>query len=218
MAPLGSNAKYWYLKNLSFFECLTDQEFDDLARMAQMHLLPRKAFVYGREDETHYVYFVKRGHLKIARMVDGRELIVDVISPGEFFGEITGTSIVDEVAEALDEATVCVFRTDDFVRILDANPKLNREILKHVGDRLVRFKERLVDIAFRDARSRVAGFIVRYAEELGFLTHQEIAFLTGLSRQTVTQTLNAFREDGLITFDRSGIQVVQMDELREMSA
>jgi CRP/FNR family transcriptional regulator, cyclic AMP receptor protein len=216
-SPPGGT-KYWYLKNFSFFECLTDQEFEDLARMAQMHLLPRKAFVSVHEEDVRYVYFVKRGHLKIARLVDDRELIVDVISPGEFFGELTGSATSDEMAEALDEATICVFRYDDFVQILDRNPKLNREILKQVGDRLLRFKERLVDIAFRDARSRVAGFIIRYAGELGYLTHQEIAYLTGLSRQTVTQIMNAFREEGLIDFDRTGIRVIGWKELHELSA
>lgn len=220
---MSSESTLWYLKNFSFFECLSESEFEEFARLAQLQVLPRKGFVFYSDDDGEYVYFLKRGHVKLSRLLpDGKEAILDVVSPGEFFGQIEsrqrGTETSEDVVEALDEALICVFRRTDFEKILDENPKLNREVLKQVGDRFLRFQERMIDIAFRDARSRVASFVLRYATEIGYLTHQEIAYLTSLSRQTVTVHLNEFRDAGLISFDRQGISVLDEDGLKHVSS
>ena len=184
-------------------------------RVTQVQVLPKKQFIDTRSIDLEFVYFLKQGHLKLTRMLaDGKEVILDIVSPGEFFGELTHNEAPSqEIAEALDDATVCVFLRSDFEQILKTNPAFNREILKQVGNKLVRFQERMINIAFSDAESRVASFVLRYAHELGYLSHQEIAYLTGLSRQTVTMQLNDFRERGLITFDRSGITVLDKQAL-----
>ncbi len=108
------------------------------------------------------------------------------------------------------------------------NPALNFNVTKRIGLRMKKFEERVTDLVFKDVRKRVASFLVGYAEEFGkvkqgivtitmHLSHQEIAFLTGSARQTVTTTLNEFRSAGLIDFSREAITIKQFDRLTRMS-
>jgi len=78
---------------------------------------------------------------------------------------------------------------------------------------------------FKDARTRVVEFIKEMGEERGkkvgfetliknYLTHQDIANLTGTSRQTVTTIMNKLRDQNLINFDRRRILIRDMDKLK----
>ena len=134
---------------------------------------------------------MKDGHVKISRVSeDGREMILDVLGPGEVFGEL---SIIEEgsrneFAEALDDILICTISKSDFEMMLMQNPNLNFQLAKRIGLRLRKFEEKLSDLAFKDVSKRIIGFLVRHAEEFGkikqgivtvksFLSHQEIAYL-----------------------------------------
>jgi CRP/FNR family transcriptional regulator len=97
-----------------------------------------------------------------------------------------------------------------------------------MGLRLRKIEERITDLVFKDVKKRIASFLVRYAEEFGkvkrgvitvrtHLTHQEISFLTGSARQTVTSTLNEFRSNGILDFSRDGFVIKDLEKLRLLS-
>ncbi len=84
------------------------------------------------------------------------------------------------------------------------------------------------DLAFKDVTKRIISFLVRYAEDFGkikagavhipaFLSHQEIAFLTASSRQTVTSVLNDLRSKGLIEFTRKTLTVHNLPQLKGLA-
>ncbi len=139
---------------------------------------------------------------------EGKEVILVVIGPRELFGELALTEEEEprsEIAEALDEVLICTIKRDDLESLLRMNPELTLQITK-----------------------RIATFLVRYAEEFGkvkhdvvsirtYLTHQEIAFLTGSARQTVTSTLDEFRKQGILEFSRVGFLIKDLDRLRALS-
>ena len=104
-----------------------------------------------------------------------------------------------------------------------SNPKLNFEVTRTIGDRLMKVERRLESLVFKDARQRILDFIYNNAIEKGMkvgfgmklkhdLTHQDIANLTATSRQTVTIVLNELREAELINFDRKSILIHSMDD------
>ena len=88
-----------------------------------------------------------------------------------------------------------------------------------MGQRVVYTQKRLESLLFKDAKTRVAEYVLEQADRNGrtlhdgsvvlrnYLTHQEIASYTGTSRQTVTTVLNQFRENELLDFDRKKITV-----------
>ena len=132
------------------------------------------------------------------------------------------------MAQALDDVLICAVKKQDFEKLMMMNPELNFKITKRIGLRLRKFEERVSDLVFKDVRKRLATFLIDHAEEFGkvkqgiitikmHLSHQEIAFLVGSARQTVTTTLNEFRSAGIIDFSRYAVIIKQLDKLQQMA-
>ncbi|MCI0721232.1 MAG: Crp/Fnr family transcriptional regulator [Acidobacteria bacterium] len=205
-----------------------------IGNMSTMETVKTHQPIYFPDEPSRAIFFLKEGHVKISRITsDGKEVILDIIGPGEIFGEVSlsdeeGTGR-NEIAHALDDVVICTVKKEDFEKLLKMTPALNLEVTKRIGLRLRKIEERITDLVFKDSRRRIASFLVRHAEEFGkikggivvikaHLTHQDIALLTGSARQTVTTTLNEFRALGLLDFSRSDIKIMDLDRLRDLAA
>jgi CRP/FNR family transcriptional regulator len=229
---MAEQTKFWYLNHFNLFEGMDESAMMEVNRISSMSELKQHQPIYFPDEPSHSIFFLKKGHVKISRLnPDGKEIILEVIGPGEIFGEL---SLVEEgpqrseMAQALDDIVICAVKQEDFERLMMMNPALNFKVTKRIGLRLRKFEERVTDLVFKDVRKRVASFLVGYAEDFGkvklgivtikmYLSHQEIAFLTGSARQTVTTTLNELRSAGLIDFSREAFTIKQFDKLKRMS-
>jgi CRP-like cAMP-binding protein len=229
---MAEQSKLWYLKNFNILEGMDEATMKRVEKMTSMTTLKQNDPIYFPDQPSHSIFFLKRGHVKISRIhPDGREVILDVVGPGEIFGElalIEEGEQSNEMAQALDDALICAMKVSDFESLLKSNPEMNMKVTKRIGLRLRKFEERVTDLVFKDSRKRIASFLVRYAEEFGkiregivsikmHLSHQEIALLTGAARQTITTTLNEFRTQGLIDFSRQGMTIKQFDKLQQLA-
>ena len=147
---------------------------------------------------------------------------------GEIFGELalTGEDHRSDFAQSLsDDTTVCAMGIEMMQELMVDNKALSLKIMKLIGFRFRKLERRLESLVFKDARTRIVEFIREMAQErgqkVGFetmvknqLTHQDIANLTGTSRQTVTTILNDLRDRNLINFDRRKILIRDMDKLK----
>lgn len=229
---MPDQSKFWYLKHFNMFEGMDDATMERVNRMSSMATIRSHQPIYFPDEPSGSIFFLKEGHVKISRVnSDGNEVILDIIGPGEIFGELSPIEDQDsrsEMAQALDEVVICAVKREDFENLARMNPSLNFEVTKRIGLRLRKFEERITDLVFKDVKKRIASFLVRFAEELGkikggvitiktHLSHQEIAFLTGAARQTVTTTLNEFRSSGLIDFSREGITIKDFARLQSLA-
>lgn len=230
---MADKSKFWYLKHFNMFEGMDDGSMKRVDSLSSMHTAKAHQPIYFPDEPTGMIFFLKEGHVKISRVSqDGREVILDVLGPGEIFGEVgisdDETTGRNEMAQALDEAVVCTMKRQDFESLLKMNPNLNLEVTKRVGLRLRKIEERVTDLLFKDTKKRIASFLVRYAEEFGKMKHgvvtvgnpltqQEIALLTGSARQTVTSTLNEFRSMGILDFSRTTITISDFAKLKRLS-
>ena len=230
---MAEHTKFWYLNHFNLFEGMDDAALEEVGRLSSMTEVKPHQPIYFPDEPSHAIFFLKKGHVKISRIYpDGREAILEVVGPGEVFGEL---SLVEdeagqrnELAEALDSALICALKKEDFERLLRKNPELNLRITKRIGLRLKRFEERATNLVFKDVKKRIAGFLTEYAEDFGkmkgdvirvrmHLSHHEIGLLTGCARQTVTTFLNEFRNAGLIEFSREGITIKQYKALQNLA-
>jgi len=125
---------------------------------------------------------------------------------------------------ALEPSKLCKMKKWDFEDLMEKYGHLSLKVSKIMGLRLRKIERRLESLIFKDARSRIVEFIKDQAqstgEKVGFetmiknnLTHQDIANLTGKTRQTVTEVLNDLRQHNLINFDRKQILVRDLGKL-----
>ena len=228
---MPDRSKFWYLKNINIFDGMDDSQMRMVDKMTTMSTLGKHHPVYFPERGSSSIFFLKEGHVKLFRLhEDGREVILDVLGPGEIFGELF---LVDqggrsEAAETLDDALVCSMSMKDFEAMLLHNPALNLRLTKWVGLRLRRFEEKMSDLAFKDVTQRIVSFLIRFANDFGrmkegtvfissSLSHQEIAYLTAASRQTVTTVLNDLKSKGLIDFTRKTLTILRFKDLEALS-
>jgi CRP-like cAMP-binding protein len=222
---MAEKTKLWYLQNFNIFEGMDESAMEEIDRRSKMRKTSKKEILYFPDEPNRTIYFLKEGKVKISRVSeDGRTTTLQLIGPGEIFGEtsILGQRIHENVAEAVENSIICTISKEMFQDMLNRNPKLNLKINKFIGFRLRRIEAHVEDLVFKDARERIIAFLSRYVQTFGkklidgwmirpFLTHQEIADLTATSRQTVTTILNEMVNDGKIDYTRRYFRVVTED-------
>ncbi|GAB4410462.1 MAG: Crp/Fnr family transcriptional regulator [Bacteroidia bacterium] len=190
-------------------------------------------FIYFNDDTADKVFFIHQGVVKIAGYSDsGDELIKAVLHAGEIFGELAvyGEERRVDFAQAVEDTEVCILPREHVVSLMRDVNAFQQFLNALVGRRVIYTQRRLQSLLFKDARTRVAEYVLEQAEKNGrkladgavslrnYLTHQEIANYTGTSRQTVTTVLNQFREDGILDFDRKRIIIRKPDHLKAQAA
>lgn len=227
---MPEKSKFWYLKNINILDGMDDAQMKMVEKITTMSRLGKHHIIYFPDQPSNNIFFLKEGHVKLYRLhEDGREIILDVLGPGEIFGELgfVEQGVRSEAAETLDDALICTMTMKDFEHLLLHNPEFTLRLTKWIGLRLRRFEEKMSDMVFKDVTKRIISFLVRYAEDFGkmkegavhvssFLSHQEIAYLTAASRQTVTTVLNELKARRLIEFSRKSLVIRNLDELQAL--
>ena len=225
---MEQNHKVQLLGRMPLLSPLNQVELEQLASNTQLRKIARFHFIYMPDESAEFIYFLLKGKIKIGTFsIEGREVIKEILQPEQPFGDmaIAGESNRSDFAQAMqDEVEVLAVRMSEFRRLMQVNQQLMFSCLKHLNSRLVRVEERLSSLVLKDARERIIEFLVdtagREGRQVGYetlvkhqLTQQEIANLTGTSRQTVTSVLNDLRKSNLIYFNRNSILIRDIGRL-----
>lgn len=221
--------KIWYFENVDLYEMLCPHKLQGHQENHQYNHYRKGQFIYFQNQPSDQIYMIAEGRVKIGSYSSlGKEITKTILSKGEIFGELalTGELQRSDFAQSLsDDTRVCSMGIEMMQELILENKSLSLKIFKLIGLRFRKLERRLESLVFKDARTRVVEFIKEMAEErgqkVGFetmvkskLTHQDIANLTGTSRQTVTTILNELKDKNLINFDRRKILIRDMDKLR----
>jgi len=221
---------YWHLENVDLHALFCPIALSELKTHPEPKIYQKGEFIYFPDDKTTKVYFVETGRVKIGSYsTDGKEIIKAILHTGEVFGEmgLIGQRTYNEFSKAMENTKICVMDIHDMRELMRQNKDFSLQITQVIGNKLVRTQRRLESLIFKDARSRIIEFLRDLALQKGqkvgyelvvrqFFTHQDIANLTGTSRQTVTTILNELRADNMIYFDRKKLLVRDVDKLSEL--
>lgn len=225
---MNKTINYDALKRFPIFDVLSDAEKIQLEHIAEYKILPRNSRIYEANTPTDKIYFLVRGIVKIGtKSEDGREVIKAVLHPIAFFGELglVGATHRKDFAQVMNkDAHFFTISVSEFRRMMFTNHRLCMNVLSMVGERLRKAEQRLEALIFKDARSRIIDFLkdtaAQRGQKVGYelmfkhcLTQQDIANITGTSRQTVTSVLNELRKDNLIYFNRRSILIRDVERL-----
>lgn len=225
---MDTNSKIRLLATIPVLSKMKNEELEQLAASALLRRAPKFSFIFMPDEPAEHVYVLVSGRVKIGTFAnDGREVIKEILHPGAFFGDLAlaGESQRSEFAQNLhDDAEYLVIKLADFQSAMQCNQSLILACMKHLSQRLQRVEERLTNLVLKDARERIIEFILETAgrdgRRIGYetlvkhqLTQQDIASLTGTSRQTVTSVFNDLRKSNLIHFNRNSILIRDMERL-----
>jgi CRP-like cAMP-binding protein len=223
------NGTIWYLKQCDLFERLSDAEADQLNRRALVRRFPKRTLVYAPTEPGESVMVLARGRVKIKDLtLDGRETILAFIEEGELFGELAllEGQPRQEYAESVEDSQVLLIPREDLLALMERRADLTLSITKLMGVRRQRIENRLRNVLFLPSRARMVRLLVELAEahgqrvgtrtEIRFpLSHQELASLIGVSRETATLTLGQLEQAGLVVVQRRKVSIVSMRRLQD---
>ncbi len=147
------------------------------------------------------------------------------MGPGTFFGDMAciGQNMQDSFAQAAEDALVCVMSRNDVQKLMVDRPAIAVRILEAVGQRLVEMTTRLEETTFLGAQERVASLLLRLSTSKdgrlfveGF-SHQDLAYMLGTYRETVTNALDRLKAEGLIEVSRKRVVLLQPERIREIA-
>lgn len=229
---MAQRTKLWYLKNVNLFRGMSDDEMRLVEERTIMRELRRKEVLYLPGDAGDRIYLLKRGVVKISALTgEGKEIILALLRPGEVFGEeaVIEDSPRDHMAEAYDDALICVITRQDFMAVLRAHPDMAFQVTKLVGFRLRTLRSRVEGLLFKGAPARLAQTLLDLARDHGVkdaagvllplrLSQQDLASLIGVTRESVNLALADFKSRGLVEMEGRALRLRRPEELRTLLA
>lgn len=209
-----TNNKFWYLQQVDLFKGISDEEIMKIARNIVEKKCSKKEILYTPFDINNKILLLKKGEVTLYYLHHGKKLIMDVLKPGSIFGNISfEEKNHTHFAEVTEDAYLCMFEVGEFLKILQAKPEVMMRLFKEVSTRLTDYESRLKGGLF-DAKEKIIhhlellkskkGFFSRLSSKKSRITHEKLAQLTGLSRETVTRGITALRKEGKIINNAEG--------------
>lgn len=215
--------KLSYLSNIQVFRDLTPAELVEMDRQITMSTCEPGKIFYMPEESGEVLFLLKKGSVQIYRLAtSGKKLVLATLGPGAIFGEMSlvGQGMHNAFAEAVDECVLCVMSRADVERLMREKPDVAFRFFETMGHRVSQLETRLENIAFKSVPARLAALLLRLAagsngSQIRGYTHQDLSEMLGTYRETITQTLNEFKAQGLVEIGRK--QIVVLDKARLQS-
>lgn len=196
------------LRNVPLFAGLEEAQLEVLARAIVRKSVPRNVKIIGAGDPTDSLHIVISGRLKVLMGDEqGREVILSILGPGEFFGEM---GLLDDSPRSasvvtLEPCEVLTISKADFKRSLAENFDLSLMVMRGLVKRLREADQKIGSLALMDVYGRVARLLLEMAEDVGGekvvvkkLSKQDIAKMIGASREMVSRVMKDLQLGGYI--------------------
>lgn len=182
----------------------------------------REESVFSQGDRGDSVMYIQKGGMKLSVLsATGREAVVAMLGPGDFFGEgcLAGQPIRIGSATAITPSTVLVIEKDQMMKVLHEQHALSDRFLAHMLSRNVRIEQDLIDQLFNSSEKRLARallLLARYGKQdkpqqvVSKISQETLSEMIGTTRSRVNFFMNKFKKLGFIEYDGdldAGIQV-----------
>src|ERR1700687_885124 len=202
------------LKNLRNGDAFDAQVFLDTAGVARKVTEYRRAeSIYSQGEAAESVMYVQKGGVKLSVVNgSGREAVVAMFGPGDFFGEgcMAGQTIRMGTTTAVTPTTVLVIQKEELLRVLHAEHELSDHFISYMLAHNIRVEEDLVDQLFNSSEKRLERtllLLARYGIQdqpdriLAKVSQETLAEMIGTTRSRVNFFMNKFRKLGFIEYN-----------------
>jgi CRP/FNR family transcriptional regulator, cyclic AMP receptor protein len=179
----------------------------------------RKETVFAQGDTAKNVMYIQEGGVKLTVLNEvGREAVVAILGPGDFFGEgcLAGQSICMATATAIAPTIVLVIEKSEMIRVLHEEHQFSDRFIAYMLTRNIRVEEDLIDQLFNSSEKRLARtllLLARYGapgdlqKSLPKVSQEMLAEMIGTTRSRVNFFMNKFRKLGFVQYNSSRIHV-----------
>lgn len=217
-------------KKIPIFGMLDTSDLEEVKPYLIPAKFKKKESIFSEGDPSDWLYVVIKGKVKITKLSQsGREIILEIISPMDFFG---GVAVMRGFpypanAVAMDDAELLKISRSNLMRILDRFPNLMYCMAMNIGDRIKVSHEALKNIAIEKVESRIASMLIKLADKAGTktdgavvidmkLTKQDIAEMVGTTVETSIRTMSKFKKLGIVSEKGGSITIKDINKLKAL--
>jgi CRP-like cAMP-binding protein len=216
------------LRKHPIFCDLDPEALDQLCRYAKHSSLKRGATIVSKGDPGNSLVAVVSGTVKISiSSPDGRSAILNLIGPGEIFGEVAVLDGLARTADATANTNCEIYVIDrrDFLPFVRSQPALAMKFIELLCTRLRWTSDQVEEVILQDLPGRLASALLRLTEKHKLaqggrtiaITQQEISEMVGMTRESINKQLRAWATRNLVRLEHGAIVVLNAGMLRELA-
>ncbi len=219
------------VRQIAIFSALTSQEAREISPYFVTEKFTKKEGIFSEGDTSDWFYIVKKGKVKITKLShEGKEIILEIISPLDFFGGIAVMRGFPYPANAIamEDTEVLKISRKNLMSIMDRFPSLMYCLATNIGDRIKGSHETLKSIALEKVESRIASLLIKLCDKAGEkipegvainmkLTKQDIAEMVGTTVETSIRTMSKLSKAGLVSSKAGRIIIKDLDRLKSLT-
>lgn len=197
----------------------TNDSFDPLAFLAKVgtgktiSVYQKDQVIFAQGEMADTVFYIQKGSVKVVVLSDqGKEAVVGILEPGQFFGEgcMNGHSLRISTSTALEESLVTAITKPAMIALLHDEPKFSELFVAYLLTRNSRIEEDLIDQLFNSSEKRLARLLLllaNFGKEGNptpirpTISQETLAEMIGTTRSRVSFFLNKFRKLGFISYN-----------------
>ncbi len=220
------------IKKIDLFKNLSEEELKELEPYLITAAYRKKEDIFSEGDPPEWFYIVSKGKVKITKLShEGKEIILEIISPTDIFG---GVAVIRGFpypanAVAMEDSEVLRISRKNLMRLVDRFPNLMYCIALQLGDRMKSSYDSLKNIALERVEARIAALLLKLAGKVGVetktgvlidmrLTKQDVADMVGTTVETSIRTFSKFKKEGLVADSDGKIVIKDREGLAELSS
>lgn len=212
------------LGQLWMFNNLSESELKELIQEAQRKKTAKGDVLFLQSDPADELFLIKGGRVKLEKVFeDGNELTLDIRKDGDFVGENSFSEEGEYPVSAicLEDTLTCGFSKSQFEQLVLKNPNIGLQVIKNLSERVTWLTSHVGSLAVTNIEERLYRVLCNVAKEHGAessqgvviqfpLTHEDLGFLTGAHRVSITRAMSALKSAGkIILEDRKLILTVE---------
>jgi len=196
------------LRTIPLFAAVGDDDIESIAELLIERRVPKDHTIVEEGLAGDYMYVIREGEVKVTKLSgDGREKILGLLGPGDFFGEMAllDNAVRSASVKSLTETRIVALSRSDFLKELRHSPDLAMAVIQELTHRVRQMDEQASSLSFQRVKERTQGLLRRMAKQktsiegrcaTPALTHQQIADMIGTSRETVTRVVKRLKGQG----------------------
>jgi CRP/FNR family transcriptional regulator, nitrogen oxide reductase regulator len=219
------------LHQVPFFAGLSHDQVAELHKAFRVRGYSAGQTIFTEGDPATHLYVVAAGKVKVLRQtLDGQDIVLDILLPGEFFGSLStlGDELYQDSAQAHTDLCALAIDAATFEQFLLQYPPVALRVLTVVSQRLQRAHAAIRQLSVDSAESRIAATLLYLAHKMGKeweestlitspLSREVLAQMSGTTPETASRVMSQFRKAGLIRSGRQWIAVVDATSLAALA-
>ena len=221
----GASGALSVLRKHPIFSDLDPEAFDQLCRYARHTTLKRGTTIVSKGDPGNSLIAVISGTVKISvTSADGRSAILNLIGPGEIFGEVAVLDGHARTADATANTNCEIYVIDrrDFIPFVRSQPALAMKFIELLCTRLRWTSDQVEEVILQNLPGRLASALLRLTEKHKLapagrtiaVTQQEISEMVGMTRESINKQLRAWADRKWVRLEHGAIVVLDAGSLQ----